>query len=127
MKNVYFGFNMPFLGGPQNVMSMQSGDRIIKNDLRQLLLTSPGERIYRPKFGSPIKGALFDQLTEADIPALRRGIANAIRDYEERVTVNEILIQLNQDEQTLYINVNVSPNDDPARNFLVELNLPLGA
>lgn len=127
MKYVYYGYNPPFFGGTQNVMSWQSGDRMIKNDLRQLLLTSPGERVYRPTFGSPIKGALFESLNQNDLPTLRDGIITAINTHEQRVRINDVKLQLLEDENTLNIVVDVSPNDRPATNFLVELNLSVGA
>jgi hypothetical protein len=52
---IWFGFNPPFIGGQQKVMSRQEDLRLIKNDLLQLLLTVPGERVHRPTFGSPIR------------------------------------------------------------------------
>jgi phage baseplate assembly protein W len=89
-------------------------------------LTSPGERIYRPDFGSPIKGALFEQLTQKDLPTLRRGIISAITKHEQRVSINNVELRLVEDDNTLNVSVDVSPNDNPATSFVIELNLNVG-
>ena len=60
----FYGFNPPFLGGNQNVLSRQEDVRLIQTDILQLLLTSPGQRVMRPNFGTSINYQLFDPLDE---------------------------------------------------------------
>lgn len=105
----YFGFNPPFLqrstSEALNILPRQFDDRLIRNDLLQLLLTSPGERMYRPDFGSPIRETLFGPITDQDLDALRRGIEESISKFERRVTITEVDIRSNPDQNTLTIKI----------------------
>ena len=51
----YFGQNPPFVGGAEKVLSRQEDIRLIKNDILQLIMTSPGERVHRPNFGTAVR------------------------------------------------------------------------
>lgn len=82
----FFGYGPPFFGGPQNVLSRQEDDRLIKNDIRQIILTLPGERDMRPEFGCRLRSAVFDLIVDSDISALENDIVSAIVRYEPRVT-----------------------------------------
>ena len=81
----YFGYNPPFFGGHQNVLSKQSGDRIIKNDLQQLILTNLGERVMRPEWGGNINRILFEPMTFGIVSLLESSINNTIRVIIQRV------------------------------------------
>ena len=85
-----FGYNPPFFGGPQNVMSRQEDEKIIKNDLLQLLLTVPGERVYDLNFGVNLRSMVFDQMEEGTIETLRQEIYNKVTTYEPRVNLSMI-------------------------------------
>ena len=89
----FFGFNPPFFGGAQNVLSKQTDERLIKNDLLQLLLTAPGQRVFRPDFGTSIPLAVFEQITEADITDLRTNIINQIELFERRISLQDVTIE----------------------------------
>jgi phage baseplate assembly protein W len=101
----YFGYNAPFLGGNERVLSQQVDDRLIRNDLLQLLLTAPGERVMRPDFGSPIRTYVFEQIDEVGISQLREGIKEAIAKFESRVNVTDVIIETSPDNNLLNIKV----------------------
>ncbi len=96
----WFGINAPFVGGNENILSRQYDEKLIRNDLLQLLLTSPGERVMRPDFGSPIRRFLFEQITQNAIGQLQAGIRLAISTYEQRVVVSDVQI-ISQPERNL--------------------------
>lgn len=122
VKATYYGFNPPFFGGPQGVLSRQVDERLIKNDLVQLLLTSPGERLYRPDFGTAIRSIVFESLNQNELNALSRSIILAIQKYEERVSVKDVSCIATEDGQTVNIKVVVNPNDQPLTQYVLELN-----
>lgn len=89
----YWGFNAPFLGGNQKVLSRQVDDKLIRNDILQLLLTAPGERVMRPDFGSEVRNHLFGQMDETSKSTLISSIRNAMEKYEGRVQVTDINVE----------------------------------
>jgi phage baseplate assembly protein W len=81
----WFGYNPPFFGGQQGVLSRQSGLRLIKNDLQQLIMTLPGERVMRPTFGTPLRGILFDSVSQEQLILVADAILEAINKIDTRV------------------------------------------
>lgn len=120
---VYFGYNPPFFGGHQNVLSKQSGERIIKNDLMQLIMTTPGERVMRPTWGTIVKQSLFEQMTPVVILSIRTNIAQAISTWEPRVKVN-VTVRTSPDENTLLITLLGTYTNQPNLVFEQEIALP---
>ena len=130
----YWGFNTPFIGGPGKVMSRQVDEKIIKNDLLQLLLTSPGERVMRPDFGTGIRQFTFENMTQASVDVLKGNILEAIATYEPRVSASDVVITQTPDNNFLDIKVYGNFNLDKYFNataqgqqqgLLVELGIPL--
>ena len=125
MAKTYYGFNPPFFGGQQNVLSRQSGDRLIKNDLLQLIRTSPGERVMRPTWGTFLNRSVFEQLDNTTIDNVRTSILNAIRHYEPRVNVDVDVI-VNEDSNMLKVRISGVFTNQENTTFYMELELPTG-
>jgi hypothetical protein len=133
MAAQFFGFNAPFFGGNERVLSRQVDDRLIRNDLLQLLMTAPGERVMRPDFGSPVRTFVFEQIDDNSIELLQSDIKDAIERFESRVQVDEVNIIRQQDENTISIKVygrfkidrfgQLTTSPEKA-DLLVELNIP---
>lgn len=120
MTATYFGMNPPFFGGAQNVLSRQEDERLIKNDILQLLLTVPGERVMRPDFGVNLRNFVFEQLTQADIFSLQTEIESQVSTQEPRVNVERVEIVRDDDNNGLIVRVVVNLHKDPKRRFTVE-------
>ena len=116
----YYGYNPPFLGGSQNVLSRQEDDRLIKNDIIQLLLTVPGERVMRPDYGVNIRSFIFEQMVPRDINRLRREIFDALENYEPRVDVQDVIIKREDDLNRILIRIIVNMKKDPERQLTIE-------
>lgn len=122
MQNVvYYGVNPPFVGGPQGILSIQTDERLIKNDILQLLLTLPGERVYRPTFGTRIRAMVFENPTPQDLAQLESDIVQQLSVEEPRVTVNAVSVTLVDDQ--VRIVVDVSPNFSQPTRYLIELGI----
>ena len=124
-QSTYFGYNPPFLT-PTQVMPLQTDERLIKNDILQLLLTVPGERSFRPEFGTAIKSTLFEPIDTISTDAIRDSIVVALEKFEPRVILQHLIVEaqpdLNQINIKLYCSLTTSPN----LQFTLELNLPAG-
>ena len=123
-KIEYFGYNPPFFGGHQQVLSRQSGDRIIKNDLIQLIMTYPGERLMRPDWGTLVKKAVFEPLDDTIMMTIRDNVLNAIRTWEPRISPN-ITLYIDSTKNTLNIKIIGRYTDIPNKTFEQELEIPL--
>lgn len=129
VDGVWFGFNAPFYGGLEKVMSRQVDERLIKNDLLQLIMTVPGERFGRPDFGTNLRITTFEQMDQETLDELSDDIANQIRKYEPRVTITSVLIQKDEDRNLINVKiygyVNIKNNYTEINSLLLELNMPL--
>jgi len=103
MRANWFGFNPPFLTESGKIMPLQLDERLIKNDLKQLLLTSPGERVMRPTLGTPIRTSVFGQNDRQLEDTLRDAILSQIDKYEDRVTVDDLVFERDEDNNQMVI------------------------
>lgn len=120
MTAIYYGYNPPFIGGPQNIMSRQEDDRLIKNDILQLLLTVPGERVMRPDYGVNLRNFVFEQLVDRDLSQLRQEIIRGITEFEPRVNVEQVVLRRQDDSNQLEVRVVVNLRKDPRRQLTIE-------
>ncbi|RDJ35650.1 MAG: hypothetical protein DWQ19_12595 [Crenarchaeota archaeon] len=88
----FIGAPYPIVKNPKGFLASQSGLEQIKSDLLCLLLTSPGERIMLPTFGTPLRELAFEQNDALVIEKAREMIVSAIETWEPRITVSEINI-----------------------------------
>ena len=119
-KAIFYGFNMPFFGGPQKILSRQVDDKLIKNDILQLLLTVPGERVMRPDFGVHLRSFLFEQNTDSDLSILENEIAQAITEYEKRVTVENVTVVSDTNKHGINVVVIVRMVKDQKKVLTIE-------
>lgn len=120
----FYGFNPPFFGGQQKVLSKQSGDRLIKNDILQLLLTSIGERVMRPNYGTILKASLFEPLDDALLNQLTSELQYAIDVGEPRIDA-EVTITSDEDNSSLHVKIIGVRNNNDNSQFLLEIDLPV--
>ncbi len=81
-----------------------SGDLIaLKNEnaiarsVRNIVLTTPGEKIFDPYFGSNVNALLFENVDEISAVAIRDEIENSLKNYEPRIVLEEIMVDPNYD------------------------------
>ena len=69
----------------------------IARSIRNLVLTTPGERFFNEDLGSRVSEILFDNLDEISASAIRDEIEETIIKYEERVKLINVKVQPNYD------------------------------
>ena len=115
------GFNFPFLIKNREVLPPQAEIRLIKNDLKQLLLTSPKERRMRTGFGTDIRKFPFEIIYDDNLDRLRDSISSAIISYEHRVKFRDVKVTGDPDNHFLAITVFVSLTRDP--NIILSVDI----
>jgi phage baseplate assembly protein W len=80
----------------------------IKNSLRNLFLTSPGQKILNPTFGLDLRQFLFEQITVSNAREIERVIYGEIAVYEPRVEVREVKVIDKPDSQEYDITISLA-------------------
>lgn len=114
-KNIAIGVSLPF-NGPGVFKSTFTTKDQIKSNLVNLLLTSTGERIMNPNFGTYLKRFLFEGITDSNLESLKDNLLNSISIYIPDITVTSIIITPNTDYNSIDLNidyvVNISQSPD---------------
>jgi phage baseplate assembly protein W len=104
-KNTAIGVSLPFnTGGVFN--SVYSTKDQLKYNLINLILTSQGERIENPEFGTVLKTQLFNQITANSIPTIKNSIANSVAKYIPEISIKNIEVIPDEDANTLIVTIN---------------------
>lgn len=73
-------------------VSTVKDDGAIKQAIKNLVLTSPGEKPFNPLVGSSVNELLFEPLDGFTADTIRDEIINTINQYEPRVELTEVLV-----------------------------------
>lgn len=88
----------------QDVASVKN-DESIKQSIKNIVLTAPGEKLFKPNFGSQVGKLLFEQLDPFLIDSIETDILNTIRNYEKRVIVTNILCVPDYDTNSISVDL----------------------
>ncbi len=94
------GLDLPFEGDKLFDVNYLTKNQV-KANLINLFLTSPGERLQNPFFGVGLKKYLFEN--EIDEGSLQSNIQQQVDQYIYGITVQNIDLDLNRDENSLNI------------------------
>ena len=82
-----------------------SGDLItLKNEnaiaraVRNIVSTSPGEKLFDPDFGSSVSEILFENVDDITAVSIRDEIRSSLTNYEPRVELIDLEVEPNFDE-----------------------------
>lgn len=84
------GFRFPFQVDQSGSIAMTSGPEDLDTSMRVILMTAPGERVMRPKFGCAIWEQLFEPINANTLGLMERAVRQAIGQWEPRVDVDEV-------------------------------------
>ena len=114
-KNIAIGVSLPF-NGPGVFKSTYTTKDQIKSNLINLLLTDTGERVMNPNFGTNLKRFLFEGITNNNLETLKDNILNSILSYISEITVTNITLVPNTDNNLVdltieyYLNISQTPD-----------------
>ncbi|NKI96530.1 GPW/gp25 family protein [Rhizobacter sp. SG703] len=67
-----------------------SEDQDVRESLRILLSTAPGERVMHPTYGCGLRRMVFENITESTLTEIRSLVEKAVLFFELRVTLDRI-------------------------------------
>lgn len=95
----------------------------IKNSIKNLLLTSPGERFFNPNIGCSVSKILFEPVDPFTAYQLKEEIVTTIEKFEPRVKLNEVSVVTRSDEQGYDVTVDFSVIGLPEKLETIEFTL----
>ncbi|OPY51008.1 MAG: Gene 25-like lysozyme [Methanosaeta sp. PtaU1.Bin112] len=100
-RHLSFPFRIGPSGRTEQVMSQEEH---VRDELVQLLLTSPGERLFLPQFGGGARRLVFEGVNEATQSVTRSMLTNAIsRWLGHRLALQALTVDVH--EETIDIEI----------------------
>lgn len=88
----------------------------VRDELIQLILTNPGERLFLPEFGAGVRRLVFENAGEITAAAAKATISQALsRWLGERVTPEELIVESNNETITVDLKYRVAGTADQRR------------
>lgn len=105
-SDVYSDFNNSFLPHPNTgQIARKTNLDSIQQALRNLILTNKYERIRNPRYGTNLRRYLFENHLRTTNMEIRQHIENAIKNYEPRVKVNEVIVESKEDSNQINVSI----------------------
>ncbi len=120
-KNLFRGIGFPFAKSSAALPAPAVDDALVKQSLAQIVLTSKGERLMRPDFGSNAMAFVFENNDLVFQETVRSDVMTAIAKYETRVIVRSVDVEQDDEKATITINyINIVTRQDQT----IEVDIP---
>ena len=83
----FHGISFPVVEGVGGFFAKTDGTQTTMSGLKQLILTSPGERVMNPNFGTSLRKSVFEPFTSDLMSSLTSEIKFAILKYHPEVEI----------------------------------------
>ncbi len=95
----------PRFDGKLHQLEMVELEEDVRESLFILFSTRPGERLTNPEFGCRIHELVWRPLSPSTIYLIKEAIELAVNRYESRIEIEEIHIDTDEKEGTIYIHL----------------------
>ncbi|MCB0106636.1 MAG: GPW/gp25 family protein [Caldilineaceae bacterium] len=100
------GLSFPPRVGADGRLAWSVGEANVRESIRLILLTEPGERLMRESFGCGLRRFLFEPNTLATRQLIQERIVRALERWEPRVRVDSVQVDANAaDERMIEIGI----------------------
>lgn len=95
-----------------------SGLDLLLQDIQQLLLTIPGERVFRPEFGCHLRDQIWENMSDAQSNGAA-AIRDALETFEPRISIIDVTNETNENTGLITFNIQFVVNQtDTAVNLI---------
>jgi phage baseplate assembly protein W len=92
------GISFPVRLGADGRVAVSAGPENIRESIRVILLTEPGERLQLPDFGGGAGRFLFEPNTVATRRRVQERIEDSLRRWEPRIAVESVRVEEDPDD-----------------------------
>jgi phage baseplate assembly protein W len=92
-RDISLSFSKNPVTGDINILK---NDLAIKNAVKNIILTKPGEKLYEPYFGSKVTDLLFESIDFLVLDQIRDEIFRVLLQYEPRIEVQDVELTYNE-------------------------------
>ena len=106
VKRKFKDISMSFETNPLNddLVSLTDTSAIARS-IRNIVFTSPGEKIINPDFGSRVSESLFENVDNVSALAIKDEIKSSIINFEPRVNLLDTIVVPNPDDNEMAVTI----------------------
>ncbi|MEM9212751.1 MAG: GPW/gp25 family protein [Cyanobacteria bacterium P01_F01_bin.150] len=119
MAHLGQGFSFPLTISQQGRLSLSTEQQSVRESIWLILLTEPGERLYRPTFGCRLSELAFAPINSETLMLMRIWVQEALEQWEPRIEVAEVLARPRTDQGAVFIVINYRLRTTYERQSLV--------
>jgi len=93
----FFGVGRTFARGKGGIPARLEDAELIRDSVFQIIGTRPGERVFRPEFGTRVKDLLFESTGPVLQALIKREVERALRKFEPRIKVLSVITTSDND------------------------------
>jgi phage baseplate assembly protein W len=98
--------DLNFTAHPVNKdIAIKYDEQAIKQSVKNLILTKNFERPFHSEIGCQVRGLLFEPVTEMSVSIIKRSIVDVIRNFEPRVQLVDVFVNVRPDEN--YVDIRI--------------------
>jgi len=104
--NLYSDFHKDLRISPiSKDLALMKDEDAVKQSIKNLMLTDPGERLMQPNIGGGIRQLLFEQMTPGTLKLMEENIVDTIEIYEPRAELIDVRVIAGLDDTHVNISV----------------------
>lgn len=85
----------------------------VKNSIKNLIFTDPGERLFAPLIGSGIRASLFENITPHTAFTIKTQIETTIENFEPRARLIDVIVNVLPDQNAYNAQIIFSTINNP--------------
>lgn len=95
------GWSFPVALDPQDEIQVVAHEEDVRQAIRIILSTNPGERVMRPDFGAGLNELVFEPLNTTTLSLTQHRVEQALVTWEPRIDVVSVQVSPDQDNPSL--------------------------
>ena len=119
-SNKSIGLDLPIVRGIDSdgyFATTKTTIEAVKNNIRNLLNTEPGERFFQPTLGIDLRKFVFSNITEESALKIKDQIQSVFNYWLPFVNIENLVIDINEDnnsvQNSIIFNIDFTINRDP--------------